>query len=248
MTQYRYKISNAIGGSHPDPFSQSSTQLFPFGTILEYGERKFRYAQMDGAVTAGKLLQSSVAVTNHVDLNAQAAASAGDTSVSVTLGGTLVVENQYAEGYLHVNDNGGQGQLLRIKQHPAADASATLTLTLYDKVTTALTTLGGSKIDLIKSNFKDVVVAPATETGAVVGVTTIDMTDNYYGWIQVSGPCSVLTSGTLVVGHMAVRSDTLDGAVEPNDPASGPSKNTSVGHVLHVNGNNDNSIINLNLE
>ena len=34
------------------------------------------------------------------------------------------------------------------------------------------------------------------------------MTANYYGWIQTSGPCSVLTSGTVVLGQAAVRSDT----------------------------------------
>ena len=43
------------------------------------------------------------------------------------------------------------------------------------------------------------------------------MTANYYGWIQTSGPCSVLTSGTVVLGQAAVRSDSA-GAVEAGDP------------------------------
>ena len=70
----------------------------------------------------------------------------------------------------------------------------------------------------------------------------------FYVIMTVSGPCSVLTSGTLVLGYMAVRSDTVAGAVEPNDPANGPDENTNLGQVLVVNGDTDNSVINLNIE
>ena len=131
MTQYHYKISTTIGDADPDPFSESSTQLFPLGTELKYADRIYKYSGIgSAAVTAGKLLQTKVAVGNHRDISVQTAASAGDTSVIVTLGATATTVNQYAEGYLHVNDVAGQGQLLKIKSHSAADASANLTLTL----------------------------------------------------------------------------------------------------------------------
>jgi len=65
--------------------------------------------------------------------------------------------------------------------------------------------------------YKDVVQAPATETGAIVGVTNIDMTDDYYGWIQVRGPKACLSGETLVLGHRVLRSDTDAGAVMPDN-------------------------------
>ena len=228
-----------------NPFAESSSQLFPMGTKLIYGDRTFRYAFMDGAVTAGKALQSAAAVANHRDIAVQAAASAAATSVTVTLGSTAATEDQYANGYLHINDVAGQGQLLSIATHAAADASANLAVTLNDAVATALTT--SSKADLIANPYKDVVVAPATETGPVIGVTTIDMTDNYYGWIQTGGPCSILTSGTLVLGEAAVRSDTTAGAAEPID-ADVEGESTIIGQVMVVNGDTDNSVIWLNVD
>jgi hypothetical protein len=257
MTQYHYKISNAIGDSSPDPFSESSTQLFPLGTKLEYGDRIFRYAEVAGtAITAGKLVQTSATITdtdtadtpttlvNHRDIVVQAVATAGATTVSVTLGATAVVANDYSEGYLHINDVAGQGQLRRIKSHPAANSGATLELTLYDKITTALTT--SSKADLIYSNYKNIIVSPGStaETGNIIGVTVIDMTAAYYGWIQTSGPCSVLTAGTLVLGENAVRSAGTDGAVAP----ATSDLLYSVGQVLVVNDSTDNSVIHLNIE
>ena len=210
MTQYHYKIATTIGDADPDPFSESSTQLFSLGTELKYADRIYKYSGIGSAsVTAGKLLQTKVAVANHRDIAVQTAASAGDTSVIVTLGSTAATANQYAEGYLHVNDVAGQGQLLKIKSHSAADASANLTLTLDDKLKTALST--STKVDLISNIYNDLVVSTGgvgastntskIETGPVVGVTTIDMTADYYGWIQVSGPCSVLYNhATLMAG------------------------------------------------
>jgi len=227
-----------------NPFAESSTQLWSFGTMLQYGDRTFRYAGIGGvAVTAGKLLQAPAAVANHRDLTVQAAAAAAATSVTVTLGATAATANQYAQGYLHINDVAGQGQLLRIKSNPAADASATLTLTLYDPVVTALTT--SSKADLIVCGYNDLVVAPAAETGPVVGVTAMDMTADYFGWVQVQGPCSVLQVGTVVLGNSAVRSATVAGGVAP--VAAATEVLQPIGDVSVVNGDGDNCVLNLNL-
>ena len=246
MTQYEYKLTSSIGDAIPDPFSESATKLFPLGSKLEYGDRKFRYAQIDSAVTsAGLTLENKLAIANHRDLEV-AAASAGAKSITVTLGGgTEAAVDYYNEGYIHINDAAGQGQLLKIKDHPQADASTTLVLTLYDPLKTAITT--SSKADLIASNYKSINTASTTHVGVIVGVSTIAMTANNYGWIQTSGPCSVLTSGTLVLGQAAVRSDTA-GAVEPGDPANGPNENMQIGQVLVVNDEGDNSVINLNIE
>ena len=59
------------------------------------------------------------------------------------------------------------------------------------------------------------VVAPATETGAVMGCPVVDMALSAYGWFQTYGPAAVLTVGTVVLGHNVVRSATVDGGVAP---------------------------------
>ena len=117
--------TNIGSGAKPavvNPFEESETQLWDFGTLLHYGDRTFRYAGIGGSgVTAGKLLSTTAAVTTHRNVSVQAAAAAGTRTVAVTLGGTnAATANQYAEGYIHINDVAGQGQLLRIKSHAAA--------------------------------------------------------------------------------------------------------------------------------
>jgi len=233
---------NGSLGITADPFTVSASQLFPLGTKLVYGDKTFRYAFSGAAIAAGVLIQQAAAVANHRDI-ATAAASAGASTVTVTLGSTAATLNQYAEGYLHVNDVAGQGQLLRIKSHPAADSSATCVITLYDYVVVALTT--SSKIDLIQSSYIDVVTAPTAETGGIIGATPIAVADDRYFWAQTTGPASVLTVGTIVLGHKVCRSDSTAGGVEP---VATDSILNDVGNVMVVNGTADNSVIMLNIE
>lgn len=205
-----------------DPFTTSTTQLWPLGAKLEYGDRTFRYAQMGGACTAGKVVQQMVHTANHINCtvtNADADGStfshaAGSTTISLETNGTDLTANLFAEGYLYVNDQEGEGQCLRVKSHPAHDHSddATVIITTYDPLHTAIVK-NSSQVSLMQNPYADVVVAPTAETGAAVGVTVIDMADNEFGWIQTNGPAAVLANGTLVLGHRVVRSDTVAGAV-----------------------------------
>jgi hypothetical protein len=249
---------NAAGGATADPFAESSTQLFDFGTLLFYGDRVFRYAGIGGvAVTAGKTLQAAALYNaNHRDMAVQAAAAAGATSVAVTFGGdTDAAANLYAEGYLHINDVAGQGQLLRIKSHDAVDASAstTCTLVLYDKVVTALTT--SSKADLITATYNDLVVGPTTFTGPIIGITAMDMTANYYGWVQIAGPCSVLldvnpTGATEELGGLVIRSDDNAGACMGIGVVTGDADlaHQVIGTLMVNNGDTDNVVVWLSID
>lgn len=211
-----------------DPFTESATQLWPLGTELKYGDRTFRYAQVDGAITAGLLVQQAAHVANHTNCtitNEDATAgsfshAAGSNTISLeTAGDTDLTENLYAEGYLLVNDQEGQGQMLRIKSHPAHDHSVdpSVVITTWDPLKTAVVK-NATQVSLVKNPYLDVVVAPVTETGAIVGATVIDMTDNYFGWIQTKGPAAVLAATNLVLGHRVVRNDTTTaGAVMADD-------------------------------
>ena len=224
-----------------DPYAESSTQLFPLGSRLLYGNTVYRYGKMGAAaVTAGKCVTHAASIAHHFDLTPTAGVAAGETAISVETAGTDITLNQYANGYLYVNDAAGEGQMLRIKSNPAHDHSAdpSIVITCYDDLATAITT--SSRITLIPDPNSALIGQAATTTGATMGVTIVDMTAAYYGWFAVSGPATVLTSGTLVVGNHAVPL----GAVGAVGPAAGDVIQV-IGVVMIVNVTTDYSLINL---
>lgn len=190
---------------------ESSSQLHFLGEVVHSNDgRAFRYCRAgDTALVAGKLQQSSAQDTGDHDI-AIAAVSAGDTSVTTT-GTVTVTENQYAEGFLNVANEDGEGFLYKISGHAAATA-AVVTINIADEVDTAMTT--SSKIDLIKNPFDAVIVNPTTLTASPIGVAISDLTSSNYGWLQVKGPASVLDDGGLSVGLDVVASDNVAGSVE----------------------------------
>tara|TARA_R100000458_G_C8248405_1_gene225822 strand:+ start:173 stop:1084 length:912 start_codon:yes stop_codon:yes gene_type:complete len=230
-----------------DPFSESSTALFPLGTKLVYNDRTFVYGGVGGtAITAGKLVQHVTEVAHHTNMTATAAVDAGETAISVETNGTDLTANQYAEGYLFVNDANGEGQCLRVKSHPAHDHSSdpSVVITCYDDLATALTT--SSELTLMPNAYDNLVVAPTTHTGACVGATTIDMTADYYGWFQTKGPAALLTDGTLVLTAPAVRSDGTAGAVEVLD-SDADAESQVIGQVMCVSADTEYSLIWMNI-
>ena len=224
-----------------DPFTSGATQLFPFGSQLLYGNTTYRYCKMAAvAVTAGKCVTHAASIADHFDLTPTAGVAAGETAISVETAGTDITLNQYAGGYLYVNDAAGEGQMLRIRSNPAHDHSAdpSIVITTYDDLATAITT--SSRITLIADPLSALIGQAATTTGATMGVTVVDMAASHFGWMAVSGPATVLTSGTLVVGNHAVPL----GAVGAVGPAAGDVIQV-IGTVMIVNVTTDYSLINL---
>ena len=243
-------------GSSPDsvinPFTSGTTSItdalgndIPLGSVLYYGDRVFRYGKVGGvALTAGKLVQTIVGTkADHQDLAPTANVAAGEYAISVETAGTDLTLNQYAGGYLFVNDAAGEGQCLKIASNPAHDHSSdpSVVITCHDALATAITT--SSKVSLMSDPWSGLVVAPAAETGAVMGVPVVDMALSAYGWFQTYGPAAVLTVGTLVLGHNAVRSATVAGGVAP---ATSDILDI-VGTVMLVDVTTDYSLIKLNI-
>jgi hypothetical protein len=174
--------------------------------------REFRYVLAGGtALVPGKLQQAPAEITNHQNLT-PAAAAIGATQVTVTLGATAATANQYAGGLLIVTTTPGQGYAYQISSHPAADASATLTVTLTDPIVVALTT--SSVVDLVLNPYSGVIVNPASASSAPVGGAVHAVTAAQYGWIQSHGACALLADGTVTVGTSLVASNATAGAVE----------------------------------
>ena len=129
------------GGSQygtANPWAESSTQLFPLGSMLHYGNNVYRYGLLGGTgVTAGKLVAHQAQDSNHLNMSATATTSAGETAISVETGGNDLTLNEYADGYLWANDVNGEGQTMRVKSNPAHDHS--------DDPSVVITTLGSSE-------------------------------------------------------------------------------------------------------
>jgi len=227
-----------------DPFTSGASQLFPIGSKLLYGNTTYRYCKMgSAAVTAGKCVTHAASIAHHFDLAPTADVAAGETAISVeTAGDTDITLNQYAGGYLYINDGAGEGQMLRIRSNPAHDHSSdpSIVITTYDDLATALTASSSTRITLIADPLSALIVQAATTTGATMGVTVVDMAASHFGWMAVSGPQTVLTSGTLVVGNHAVPL----GAAGAVGPAAGDVIQV-VGTVMIVNVTTDYSLINL---
>ena len=211
---------DGINLADADPYLEGASQLFPLGTELHQGENAYRYVQMNGAVTAGKLVQQPAGIVANHSQNTTTATTAvtttDTTDISIeTAGDTDLTLNQYQDGYLFINDAAGEGQSWKVKSHPAHNHGddPSVVITVYGRLTTALATT--SENTLVANPYKDVIVAPATETGAVIGATVIDMTDDYYGWVQFKGPKAMLISNAaLVQGQNVVRSTNDAGGVQ----------------------------------
>lgn len=191
--------------------SESSTQLHNLGELVHSNDgRAFRYCKAGGTtLVKGKLQQASAEDTGTQNLTAVAAAI-GDTSVSSTTTVTITA-NEYANGYVVVTVTPDLGQQYLIKGH-AAYTTAAPTLTLSDPIVAAWTT--GTRIDLVRNPLASVVVNPTTATSAPVGVAIFNITNAYYGWLQVAGVATILSDGGSTVGTNVSASNGTAGAVE----------------------------------
>jgi hypothetical protein len=155
------------------------------------------------ALVAGVLVQDAAIVPNHQNIAVtayQAYSANGNVpaKVTVTLGATAATANQYAGGFVVVNDNNGEGHTLRIASHPAADASASLAITLEEGSSVAITT--SSEVCLVTPHGKDVIIQPTTVTNAQVGVTMNAIAASAYGFVVSRGLTSCLAQGAIGVG------------------------------------------------
>ena len=185
---------------------ETSEKKLKLGTRGELPDgRVFYYAQNSSTAisTAGMLVDGLLNEADHdMDKAVTAATSAGSTTVSLEIteasgGSGDLVKDEYADGYLMFNDGPGEGEVYRIKSHPAHDASAdatcVFTLDEPDGIRTALTT--SSLAGIFKSPYNAVAIVdgdatPTSRTG-VVGVTTIPVTASYYCWLQTAGISTV---------------------------------------------------------
>jgi hypothetical protein len=169
-------------------------------------------------VAPGLLYQSAALIANHQNLAVtafQAYSNNGNVpaKVTATLGGTAVTANQYAGGFLVVNDNNGEGQTLRIASNTAqSNTSGAVVVTLEDGPNTAITT--ASEVCLVPADGANVIINPTARTGAIAGASLYPMAAGSYGFLVTKGITSVLADGTTTAGAAVSSSNGTAGAVE----------------------------------
>ena len=228
---------NRIYGDFGAEKVTNTTKKRSLGTILELPDgREFKYVlNGSGAITSGNLTSSAAMIGNHdMDLTT-AAASVGDTSITVTLGGTAATEDQYADGYIYTNDGTGEGQIYRIASNPAADSSATLAVTLASNDAVSVALDSTTESGLAVNPYSGIVVSPTSVTNRTLGVTATDIAANAYGFVQTKGLASVLVSGTVVAGEpLRVAGATTAGAAMALDRDGSGENEQEIGVVHNV--------------
>ena len=172
------------GGRYGFEKITTSDQRQVLGAEMAFPDgRKFRYVANGGtAIGEGLVVASEAPAGNHdEDLVITTSPSVGDTTISITLGGTAAAKDLYAEGYLFFNlASTTPHEMYKIKGHALIASSGTgeITIDEPDGFQTAITA-GTDTAGLIKSPYKDIV-----------------------GWVQVSGMATAKIDGTPAVGTL----------------------------------------------
>jgi hypothetical protein len=217
-----------------DIWAESATQLFPLGTKLIRGEQTWRYTLNGGvAGVAGVPVQGAAAAhaEQDDDIVVAAAAAAGAYTVSLTSTADLDTSpndtaDTFAEGYLVVNDEAGEGHLYKIKSNEAFSGTDNSTFTLYDPIKVALTT--SSEVGLIRNPYAGVVATAAVCTRPALGVYPFAVTLGYYFWMPTGGPAPCVAHAAIAVGDYVVAGTTAAKA----DPGAAWTTESLLGRAL----------------
>lgn len=211
--------------------------------------REVRLGQVASGTTVvpGKLYQSAAVIANHQNLAVtavQAYSANGNVpaKVTATLGGTAATANQYAGGFLIVNDNAGEGQTLKIASNTAqVSTSGSVVITLEDGPTTAITT--ASEVSLQPADGTAVIINPTTATGALFGASLYDVAASAYAFFVTRGVTAVLNGDAdLTIGSEVSPSNATAGAVENGVIAQG-----LIGRAVYTGVNTEYRAVNLNI-
>lgn len=209
-------LTQRISVSAQDARKINVNKLHDLGTVAETADgRVYRYAQAGGSNLAAGLANTSTAkVTNHTNNAVATAAAVGDRQINITLAGaTATTLDQYADGFLVVNDSAGVGCAYRIEGNPVIAGSGTGIVQLSEGIATALTT--SSKVSLQYNPF-GLAIVHAGSTSALFcnGTNNVAVTAAYYYWSQTGGPASVLSDGVIGKGSGAIlTSNAVAGAL-----------------------------------
>jgi hypothetical protein len=195
-------FSSVVQGSYGWEKKETAGQKAKLGTRMVFPDgREFRYAHNGGSAVAEGLVVAAEALVAHHGSDgdlAVATTAAGSRTISVTVEGTAAAANLYAEGYLWFNlATTSVHELYKIQEHDAFDSSGAATVTLDEQAGLhQAVTNGTDTVGMMKSPYKDIIVATAAVAERPIGVTVNNFTADYYGWIQTRGIAVAKVDGT----------------------------------------------------
>jgi len=225
--------------SEQDINNLSTTKAVEYGAMGATSDgRVYRYAGFGGTSTIapGQLMIAAAYTANYVGLAITATTVAntpGQTTASLTAGSNFLVltngssaitQDQFAEGYLAVNQSSGSNNgpiVYKILGNTAAAASTgyvTVYLNEAEPLRNASVLTPGTDTATLYPSPYSAVAASAT-AGQVVGVTPIQVVNTAsvtnYGWVQTAGTVWLTNDagGTLTVGEGIAQSTTTAGDV-----------------------------------
>lgn len=183
--------------------------------------RTYRYAQCgDTDIGPGLVVVAPDITGNHEDRDVNTFA-VGDTNITVSIGATAIVGNEYEEGFVFIIDETGQGIAYKIANCPPTAINSDVVIRLAEPIRVAA--VAATTVTLYRNKYRDVVVSDGDQIDMPVGVPNVALAADYYGWIQTRGPCSILVDGNDTTASQGITiGDTTPGAVETWDAIAEP--------------------------
>ena len=189
-------------------YDTDSTPKFALGTrFTRQDGNAYVYSHFGADTAAGVMTSQDLSESSLLNVDIVLGTSsvsgvdgdAGEKFIEITAAG--VTADQFAGGYFSVEDDTGEGYQYRIKGNDATGdtASGNVRIELYDKIQVSMIAATTGNIQgCLYANLE----ASTTTDVAAAGVSCAAMTtaSTAYGWVQVAGVATVLTSGTLVLG------------------------------------------------
>ena len=213
-------MASILYGPDGTQYKTYSEKRYPYGRKLELADgRVFRFVRAGTtALIAGNLQQRAVPDAAFDELVVDVARAIGAALFSFTNGATAIALDDFAEGYVNVEDDAGEGRVYKLADtEPAIAASVAGTFDLAPGVTIREAWTTATTIGITRNRFSQALIKAATIVSSPLGVAVSDIPASEYGWIQTRGLCSVLTDGTLLVGQLVVPSNGTAGAIEAAD-------------------------------
>jgi hypothetical protein len=155
------------------------------------------YCKVTAAVTSvGTIYGTKAQEANHSNVVCATAAAVGAKEVIICCGATATPADEYADGFLLVNDAAGEGYTYMIERHASAASGSGFTVYLKDGIEVALTT--ASQVTLCvnrgcvipASTISAGTVLTSAPTGVCLCTQTVAQTT--YMWMGMRGPWATI--------------------------------------------------------
>lgn len=205
-----------------DKFAKDATPKYPCGYKVETAcGDVYRYCHFGADVNRGVLVSQDLSESsladddNHVIAPASCVTKTDGTVGSYYLEATLTATvDQYAGAKLLTTDDTGEGYTYDILGNTATNDPATGNIRIHLAQPLQVALDATTDISIRGNRYANLEIATTTDE-VVAGVTcsTMDVSEQAWGWVQTKGQVGILQDGTIALGDMVALSDGTSGAV-----------------------------------